>query len=247
VIPSLRILSHAILASLAAGLLGGTALAQGNASAQAVPTTSDVDQDHDRFCRDHWFAIARCRDRPWDGPRFVFGVDLGVSAMNEHGPFGFGNGVGTVTDAGPAWGLRGGVELLPWLALEAHYVGMYNSATRAVSPLGSVGFLTTAGDAVLRLTLPLPYVQPYILGGIGYYDVALVGPANALPGSQLFSSYQPGIPMGVGFDVPLSWHVSLGFEATYHYQIGEIYSSNTEGGIDGGDISTFNAVMRFRP
>ena len=40
--------------------------------------------------------------------------------------------MGTVTDAGPAWGLRGGVELLPWLALEAHYVGMYNSATRAV-------------------------------------------------------------------------------------------------------------------
>ncbi len=246
-VSSIRIRSCALLASLAASLLVVPAFAQPSGAPSATSPASDPDQDHERFCRDHWFAIAGCRDRPWDGPRFVFGVDLGVSHMNEGGAFGFGNGVGSVTDAGPAWGLRGGVELLTWLALEAHYVGIYNSATSAVSSLGSVGFLTTGGDAIVRLTLPIPYVQPYILGGIGYYEVALVGSASALPGSQLYSSHQPGIPLGVGLDVPLSWHVSLGFEATYHFQIGEVYSSNTTNGIDGGDLSTFNVVMRFRP
>jgi hypothetical protein len=243
----MRIRACAWLAFLAASLAVGPAFAQSGAAAPATPSASDPDPDPESFCRDHWLAIARCRDRPWDGPRLVFGVDLGVSAMNEQGPFGFGNGVGAVTDAGPAWGLRGGVELLPWLALEAHYVGMFNSATSAVSPLGSVGFLTTGGDAIVRLTLPIPYVQPYVLGGVGYYEVALVGSATALPGSQLYSSNQPGIPLGVGLDVPLSWHVSLGFEATYHFQIGEVYSSNTVNGIDGGDLSTFNVVMRLRP
>jgi hypothetical protein len=176
----------------------------------------------------------------------MLGVDLGVSAMNETNPLGFDKGVGAVTDPGPAWGLRAGVEIFPWLAVEAHYVGMYNSATAAVSPLGSVGFLTTGVDAVARLTAPFPYVHPYVFGGVGYYDMALVGPVGALAGSQLFSSNQPGLPLGFGLDVPVSWQASLGLEATYHYQMGEKFSSNTVNDIDGGDLSTVTVVMRFR-
>jgi hypothetical protein len=52
--------------------------------------------------------------------------------------------------------------------------------------------------------------------------------------------------MGVGLDVPLTWHMSLGFEATYHFAIGDSYSAVTANGIGGGDVSTFTAVMRFR-
>jgi opacity protein-like surface antigen len=204
-------------------------------------------QPHDMFCKDHWFAFAQCRERSWAGPQLMLGVDLGTSVMNETGPFGFNQGVGAVTDAGPAWALRVGVELLPWLALEGRYVGMYNSAQESVSPLGSVGFLTTGGEAVVRLTAPLPYVHPYVFGGVGYYDNSLVGSATALPGSQLYSSNEPGFPMGFGLDVPLSWHLSLGLEATYHYFKGEVFSSNTVNGIDGGDISTANVVLRIRP
>jgi len=166
--------------------------------------------------------------------------------MNEGGPFGFNQGVGAVTDAGPAWGLRVGVELFPWLALEAHYVGMYNATQASVSPAGSVGILTTGGDAVVRLTAPLPYVHPYVFGGVGYYANAVVGPVAALSASQLSSSYEPGVLMGVGLDVPLSWHLSLGVEATYHHLQGEVFSSNTANGIDGGDLSTVNLVARFR-
>lgn len=244
--PSLRILSRSILPFVAIYLWAPSAHAQGAPS--RASTTDDIQQRaHEEFCRDHWFAVAQCRERGWTGPQLVLGVDLGVSAMNESGPVGFDSGVGAVTDPGPAWGLRVGVELFSWLSLEARYLGMWNSAQGSVSPLGSVGFFTTAGAGVVRLTAPLPYVHPYVFGGIGYYDNALVGSAPALPGSQLFSSYEPGTPLGIGVDVPLTWHLSLGLEATYHHLIGEVFSSNTVNGIDGGDISTVNVVLLIRP
>jgi hypothetical protein len=180
----------------------------------------------------------------------MFGGDLGLSAMTEAGPFGFNKGVGGVTGAGPAWGVRAGVELFSWLGLEARYVGMYNSGQSSVSPTGSVGFLTTGGEAVVRVTAPLPYVHPYIFGGIAYYDVGLIGSSRARAGSVLYSSAQAGIPLGFGFDVPLTWYFSVGLEATYHFQLGENYSTatTTKGGasIDGGDLTTFNAVVRIR-
>lgn len=176
----------------------------------------------------------------------MLGLDVGVVRMNESGPFGFGNGVGAVTQAGPSWGLRAGVELLPWLAFEARYVGTYAGLQSSVSPAGTLGFLTTAGEIVARFTAPLPYVHPYILGGVGYYDVTLAGQRAAKAASPLFSSAQAGIPLGFGLDVPLSWHLSLGAEATYHFQLGESYSLVKTNGIDGGDLSTFNLVARLR-
>jgi hypothetical protein len=151
---------------------------------------------------------------PGDGPpgllpfRVMVGLDVGVVRMNESGPFGFGNGVGSVTEPGPSWGLRAGVEPLPWLAFEARYVGAYAGLQSSVSPAGTLGFLTTAGEIVARFTAPLPYVHPYVLGGVGYYDVALAGGSGAKAASPMFSSSQPGIPLGVGFDVPLIWHLS---------------------------------------
>jgi hypothetical protein len=208
------------------------------ASAQTGATTPSPEVV--KRCNDQWFAMGECRDRPWTGVEVLFGVDVGLSAMNESGPFGFGNGVGSVTSAGPAWGARVGLELLRWVAVEARYAGMYNPAAASVSRGG--GFLTSGWDAVLRLTAPLPFVRPYVFGGIGYYDVAMGGSA----GSELHSSSQAGIPLGVGVDVPMTYHLSVGAEATYHFQLGEDYSAVTTGAIDGGDLSTFDVVLRAR-
>jgi hypothetical protein len=52
--------------------------------------------------------------------------------------------------------------------------------------------------------------------------------------------------MGVGVDVPLTWYLSLDAEATYHFLVGESFSTVTTNGIDGGDLTTFNAVLRVR-
>lgn len=176
----------------------------------------------------------------------MMGLDVGASSMNESGPFGFNNGVGSVTEPGPAWGVRVGVEFLPWLAVEGRYLGMYNATRASVSPDGSVGFLTSAVNAVLRLTAPLPYVQPYVVGGAGYYDVALAGSSTATQGSLMHSSSQPALVIGLGLDVPLTWHLSVGAEGTYHHQSNETYSAVTANGIDGGDLTTFGIVLRAR-
>jgi hypothetical protein len=210
-----------------------------------------TEDDQDRFCRTHRLAAGACSERRWAGPELMFGGDLGLSTMTETGPFDFNKGVGGVTDAGPAWGVRAAVELFPWLGVEARYVGMYNSAQRSVSPGGNVGFLTTGAEAVVRITAPTPYVHPYIFGGVAYYDVSLIGSSRAQQSSVLQSSSQPGIPLGFGFDVPLTWYVTVGLEATYHFQLGEDFSTDTTttkggAGIDGGDLSTFNAVVRAR-
>ena len=242
---SLPTLSRSLVALLVAGLSAHSAFAQDTASPSS-PAVDDTAQDPDQFCRDNWFALWRCRDRHWAGPEVLLGVDLGVSAMNEGGPVSFKEGVGAVTHAGPAWGIRAGVELFPWLAIEARYAGIYNAARASASPTGRVGFLTTASEGVVRLTAPLPFVHPYLFGGVGYYDISLIGTPSAKAGSVFNSSSQPGIPLGFGLDVPLTWHLSLGVEATYHYLIGESFSSVTTSGIDGGDLSTVNAVLCLR-
>jgi hypothetical protein len=193
-----------------------------------------------QFCREHWLAVRACHDRPWTGPELELGVAAGVSAMNESGPFGFHNGVGGVMKAGPAWGVLVGLVVLPWLSLEARYLGSYDPADAVVSTSG--GFLGSAGTAVVRLTAPLPYVHPYLFGGIGYYAFSFVGSS----GSVLHSSSQAGIPMGIGIEVPLDYHLSVGVEASYNFQLGEDFSDVTTNGIDGGDITRFDLVLRAR-
>jgi hypothetical protein len=220
----LRILSSASVVAL---LFLGTSSA---AAEELIPAGQA------QTCRGHWFMMGSCRDRHWDGPELELGVSLGVSAMNESGPFSFHTGIGTIASPGPAWGALVGVEFFPRLALEARYFGM----NAAISPTG--GFVGSAALGVVRLTAPLPYVHPYVFGGIGYYDFAFVDSSA----SVMHSSSQPGIPMGIGVDVPLTYHLSLGAEASYNFQIGESYSNVTTNGIDGGDDTRFELVLRAR-
>ena len=117
---------------------------------------------------------------------------------------------------------------------------MYDSAKASASSSG--GFLGSAGTAVVRLTAPIPYVHPYVFGGIGYYDFHLVGSSA----SVLHSSSQAAIPVGIGVDVPLGYHLSVGIEASYNWQINEDYSAVTANGIDGGDVTRFELVWRAR-
>jgi hypothetical protein len=176
----------------------------------------------------------------------MLGADLGGAVMTETGPFGLNKGVGSATEGGPSWGLRAGVEIFPWLGVEARYMGTYNPVQGSFSPTGGVGFLTTAGEVVVRITAPFPFVRPYMFGGVGYYDVALVGSSTARAGSPFHSSSQPGVPVGFGFDVPLTWYLSVDLEAGYHWQLNEDYSAVTTNGIDGGDLSTLSVVVRAR-
>ncbi len=231
----------ATLIGLAVVLTDAVAFAQ-----PAQPAQLSSDEPRRSHCRDDWFAVNDCFVRPWTGPQLYAAADFGGSGMVETGPFGFGKGLGSATTFGPSWALRGGIDVLPWLGVEGRYVGMYNAATSSVSPAGSLGYLTTGGEAVIRLILPVPYVRPYAFGGVGIYDNSLTGSASARAASALTSNTAPGVPMGIGVEVPLTWHLSVGAEATYHFLIGESFATTTAGGIDGGDLMSFNAVARIR-
>lgn len=188
-------------------------------------------------------ADASCswRPRACAYPHLVLGLDAGISHWAEGNPFGFGSGTGSVTSTGPAWGLRVGVELTRWFAIEAHYIGIYNSANASVSQGETRGLLTSAGTGELRFTAPTPIVQPYLFLGAGIYSTSVSGAAAT---TELFGSTEFGMPVGVGFSVSLPRGLSVGAEATYHRLFGESLSDNEE--IGGGDPFTLNAVLRAR-
>jgi Outer membrane protein beta-barrel domain len=214
------------------------------ASTLAAGSSAQADEDDAAYCREHWFGVGQCWRRPHHHPVLTWGLELGVGHLNEGHPFAFDDGVGGVTSAGPAWGLRLGVDLLSWLGLEARYFGAFNDGKGIVTVGGDVAYLLSSGELVVRLTLPVPFARPYIFSGIGVYNFQLTGTPAARTASLLNSTTQAGVPIGVGVEFPLSWHFSLAVEATYHFQLGESFSSVDN--IAGGDFSTLTGVMRFR-
>ena len=174
-------------------------------------------------------------------PHLVLALDAGVSHFSEGSPVGFDTSVGTITRTGPVWGARVGVELLPWFAIEAHYIGMSNRAVDSVSTGGSRGLLTSAAVAELRFTVPIKLIQPYLFVGGGVYSTSITGSSTA---TQLTSSTEFGLPVGIGFGVPLSPGLSLGAEVVYHRLFGESFAPNDD--IGGGDPTSASAVLRAR-
>jgi hypothetical protein len=102
-------------------------------------------------------------------------------------------------------------------------------------------FFTNAIVAEFRFTAPIPYVQPYLFVGGGLYSTSLTGSSAS---TELTGSTEFGLPIGVGFSVPLSRGVSLGAEGVYHRLFSESFSDNED--IGGGEPSSANAVLRFR-
>lgn len=185
------------------------------------------------------------RDRPCNTkPHLALGLDLGGGAFEEGQPFGFGAGTGSGVSPGPAWGIRIGFEFTRWLALDAHYIGSMNLINKQYSPAGPARLVTNGALAELRLTLPISYIQPYLFGGVGYYSTSISGTYEARTGTAFHTSAEPGFPMGVGFGFPITERLSIGAEAAYHLFIGENFSENEA--IEGGDITSFNAMLRIR-
>ncbi len=184
-------------------------------------------------------SICPASDEPCLLSHVVLGFELGVGAFEEGQPFAFGEGAGSGTAPGASWGVRIGWEFTRWLAIDAHYLGLENSINAQYSGWGSGRLITNAAMLELRLTLPTPYVQPYVFGGAGLYSMVVSG-----NGTAFNNSFQPGFPAGVGVAVPILYNLSVGAEATYHFQLGESFSSTDA--ISGGDLTTFNAMLRWR-
>jgi hypothetical protein len=165
-------------------------------------------------------------------PTFKVGVETGLAYWCEHGPWGPENGVGHAMHPGFDGALRASVELTRWFAVDARLLLAYASAKRDVA--GSVGFLTLGGLVAARFVLPLEHVRPYAIVGVGVYHTSVVGSGS----TPLHGATAPGIPGGLGIEVPLPRRFSVGAEYVFHYQIGEKYSNIAS--IEGGDPVTAN-------
>lgn len=174
-------------------------------------------------------------------PHLALAIDGGVSHWSEGNPLGFGTGIGSITSTGPVWGARVGVELLPWFAIDGHYIGMSNRADASQSVGGRRSLFTNAAVAELRFTIPTPYVEPYAFVGAGVYSTKITGTSLSTP---LYGSTEFGVPIGLGFGVPLSPGLSLGAEVVYHRLFGEAFEDNDD--IGGGDPTSASAVLRAR-
>ena len=92
------------LPKLAAALFFAAVVAA-PALARAQPLPDDGE-----YCRVNWWGVGRCWRRPHRRPALTFGAELGAGALDEGHPFAFDDGTGSVTNAGPYWGLRLGVD-----------------------------------------------------------------------------------------------------------------------------------------
>ena len=87
-------------------------------------------------------------------------------------------------------------------------------------------------------------MRPYVFGGIGYYSLDLTGSAFSRTASGLESWRGAGIPMGVGLEFSLTWHVSLAAEAGFRFYLSESFSSLADR--DGADATNFSGLIKFR-
>ena len=170
-------------------------------------------------------------------------LDGGGEHIVENSVFGFNDSTGKVTSTGPAWGARVGTRLTSWFGLDLHYIGMNNHVNgAAASTAGGTALLTSAATFEIRFIAPIPYVQPYIVGGIGFYHTSVTGSDAATAKSPFFGGTSKGSPVGFGIQVPIKYGVTVGGEAIYHRMFGEVYSRNDQ--FDGGDFTSFTAVVR---
>ncbi len=188
-------------------------------------------------------TVAPCTlsHHPCAYPHLAVAIDGGVSHFTESNPFGFDTGVGSITSTGPAWGARVGVELRPWFAIDAHYIGMSNRADASQSVGGRRSLLTNAAVAEFRFTIPTHSVEPYAFIGAGVYSTKITGSSTATP---LYGSTEFGMPIGLGFGVPLCPGLSLGAEVAYHRLFSEAFEDNDD--IGGGDPTSATVVLRAR-
>jgi hypothetical protein len=163
-------------------------------------------------------------------PEFTVEAQTGLNA--------FTGGRGMATHVGPSWQARVGVRLFRVLSFGAVYTASYNAGRREiVGP--DVGVLSNGGYLSASLVAPLPGpVHPYVGAGIGYGWNSIVG--QGAKTSPLHDSSGAFVPMGIGFDVEASKHLSLGPQFVYQRSIGGGGGGSTSGGADVNQGDSWN-------
>jgi hypothetical protein len=132
-------------------------------------------------------------------PQLAVGADLGFAHYSRiEGDSDVG--------LGPAWQVRAGAQVLPWLSIDGRYMGARHEA------LGSL--VAHAGSIEPRFSIPWKRIRPYASIGLGLYSVyafdadgdAIVEPDPALQ-----------LPTSLGVEVMLLDRLGVQAEGSYRF------------------------------
>jgi hypothetical protein len=142
-------------------------------------------------------------------------LDLEGGAMVEASDVDVETGGGQASldfDAGPAFAVGAGYELLRWLELDSHFQGGFANVDGLLADQLSFIAFTFGG----RL-FPFPWqrVRPWAGFEMGWYHMEVEdGLFSSTKSNQNQDSF--GINVGGGLDVPVGSRVSLGVDVRYH-------------------------------
>jgi hypothetical protein len=127
-------------------------------------------------------------------PFLSLGVEGGIMAVDSSSPR---------SDAGGAFGLRGGVGFLGPTRLELRYLrGSLDASGHSIRSSELAG--------QLRLTVPTPVVKPYLFAGVGRRSIQL----GDAPSDDAWVS-----PLGAGIDLPIALGLVAAPEFTWHHRL----------------------------
>jgi opacity protein-like surface antigen len=172
---------------------------------------------------------------------FSFGVEGGITYFTENTPFGTDSGIGLGLAPGYNLGLRASFEIFPWLALDARGLVMHNDGNAFVN-YGSV--TTTGGIGAVRFTLPVRYIRPYALLGLGGYNLSASTGGSTTEHTLLVNDSMLAFEFGLGAVVPTGNGFEVGVEWLYSHLNNETLSTNPNA--DGGDPSTLSFFVQYR-
>jgi hypothetical protein len=132
----------------------------------------------------------------WARPQLVLGASLGTAGYNR---------VDSWSDfgAGPVADVRAGVQLFPWIAIEARAM---------LTRHESVGSIVLHAEAIEgRLSYP-GWFRPYLSGGFGRYDVTAYAASGARAAAPAGAA---AVPVSAGLEVLATDSIGLQAEGTY--------------------------------
>jgi hypothetical protein len=130
------------------------------------------------------------------------------------------------TQNGPVWGVTLNLQPVSLLGVEVGYEGSRNQVNGA-SP--DTALLRNGGFGLLKLSLPLPIIKPFIGLGIGGSYVAVSGASTG--GFQ--NAFVSEIPAAIGVELSL-FNLTAGARATYRYMGSPSFATNVIGNTAAG-------------
>ncbi len=142
-------------------------------------------------------------------------------------------GIDVSVDSSSGINVRLGYRVFPWLALETHgeLYNNYNIELLGVDAAELDGFSITMMGKLYPLT---GRIQPYFIGGMGYYEVDL---ADQLSLGLSLNSRGSVVRGGAGIDIYLTQHFVLNLESSYSFPMG---------GVSDLDFWTVGAGVEYR-